>query len=198
MGSPPDERAAPDDERRAGLREDVREDVRWMEAALAEARRAEAAGEVPVGAVVVRGGVELGRAHNAPIAECDPTAHAEVLALRRAARAAGEYRLPGTTLYATVEPCTLCMGAALHARVARIVFAAPDPKAGAAGSVIDLSAVPAFNHRIAVAGGVLADASAALLRAFFAARRPRGVRRAARTETASPVRPPVATRTDEG
>jgi len=168
-----------------------------MEVALAEARRAAATGEVPVGAVVVRDGAELARAHNAPIAECDPTAHAEVLALRRAARACGEYRLPGCTLYATVEPCPLCMGAALHARVARIVYAAPDPKAGAAGTVVDLSAVPAFNHRIVVEGGLLAGESAALLRGFFAARRPRAARRADPRGSESDSCP-VATRTDEG
>ncbi len=172
-------------------------DLRWMEIALDEARRAAEAGEVPVGAVVVREGIELARAHNAPIGECDPTAHAEVLALRRAARTCREYRLPGTTLYTTVEPCALCMGAALHARVERIVYAAADPKAGAAGSVVDLSAVPAFNHRIVVEGGLLAERSAALLRSFFAARRPRAARRtdAGRLR---PVPAPVATRPDEG
>jgi tRNA(adenine34) deaminase len=148
-----------------------------MAEALLEARRSEAAGEVPVGAVVTRDGRELARAHNAPIATCDPTAHAELLALRAAARAEGEYRLPGTTLYVTLEPCPMCIGAALLARVDRLVYAAADPKHGAAGSVVDLAAVPAFNHRIDVVGGIAADASAELLREFFRARR--GTRRVA-------------------
>src|SRR5262249_41054915 len=129
--------------------------------------------EVPVGAVVVRGDRELARAHNAPIGLCDPTAHAEVLALRRAALVCGEYRLPGATLYATVEPCPLCYGAALLARVDRLVFAARDPKAGALGSVVDLAAARGFNHRIAIDGGLLADESARLLQEFFRSRRGR-------------------------
>jgi tRNA(adenine34) deaminase len=154
-----------------------RSDDEWMGLALDEARRAAAADEVPVGAVLVLDGVALGSAHNAPIALHDPTAHAEVLALRAAAREKGAYRLPGAVLYATVEPCAMCLGAALHARVARIVFGAPDPKGGAAGSVVDLTAVPALNHRIEVVGGVRAEESAQLLRSFFAARRPRSGRR---------------------
>lgn len=148
-----------------------------MAEALDEARRSEAAGEVPVGAIVVRDGRELARAHNAPIATCDPTAHAELVALRAAALAAGEYRLPGATLYATLEPCPMCIGAALLARVDRLVYAAADPKHGAAGTVVDLAAVPAFNHRIEVVGGVSAEAAAKLLREFFRARR--GPRRVA-------------------
>ncbi|MFP6665192.1 MAG: tRNA adenosine(34) deaminase TadA [Deltaproteobacteria bacterium] len=156
-------------------------DLQWMELALAEARAGAAAGEVPVGAVVVDGaGRELARAHNAPIGLCDPTAHAEVLALRRAAQSLGAYRLPGTTLYATLEPCALCMGALLQARVHRIVYGARDPKGGALGSVIDLQAQPALNHQFAVQGGVLADAAAQLLRSFFAQRR--GHDRSARSE----------------
>jgi tRNA(adenine34) deaminase len=147
-------------------------DVQWMELALTEARAGAAAGEVPVGAVVVDGGGhELARAHNAPIGLCDPTAHAEVLALRRAAQRVGAYRLPGTTLYATLEPCTLCMGAALQARVQRIVYGARDPKGGALGSVVDLRAQPALNHRFVVEEGVLGEESALLLRSFFAERR---------------------------
>jgi len=142
-----------------------------MAEALAEASRAESAGEVPVGAVVVRAGLELARAHNAPISLCDPTAHAELLALRRASERAGEYRIPGATLYATLEPCPMCIGAALLARVDRLVYAAADPKHGAAGTVVDLSAVGAFNHRIEVVAGIGADASAELLRRFFRARR---------------------------
>lgn len=144
-----------------------------MEVALAEAGRAAEAGEVPVGAVVVLRGQEIGRAHNAPIGLCDPTAHAEVLALRRAASARCEYRLPGATLYTTVEPCSMCFGAALLARVARLVYGARDPKAGALGSVVDLAGASGFNHRIDTAGGVCAAESAALLREFFAARRAR-------------------------
>ncbi|HEY8513883.1 MAG TPA: tRNA adenosine(34) deaminase TadA [Candidatus Binatia bacterium] len=167
------------------------DDEAWMEIALDEARRASDADEVPVGAVVVLEGRELARAHNAPITLCDPTAHAEVLALRAAARAVGAYRLPGAVLYATVEPCAMCLGAALHARVERIVYGAADPKGGAAGSVVDLSDVAAFNHRVAVTGGVLAERSAKLLRDFFAARRPRSARRA--TSAA-----PVAAAADEG
>ena len=171
------------------------DDRRWMEIALDEARRAAAEGEVPVGAVVVLGDRELGRAHNAPIALCDPTAHAEVLAIRRAAHELGAYRLPGCTLYATIEPCCLCFGAALHARVERIVFGAADPKGGAAGSVVDLSAVPALNHRIALRGGVLAEQSSTLLREFFAARRPGAARRAATDASRAQT---VASRPDEG
>lgn len=151
------------------------DDLDWMAIALAEARRAAAEDEVPIGAVVVIDGRELARAHNQPIVRRDPTAHAEVLALRAAAEREGAYRLPGAVLYATVEPCPMCLGAALHARVARIVYGATDPKGGAAGTVVDLTAVPAFNHVVAVDGGVGADESARLLRDFFAARRrPRG------------------------
>lgn len=143
----------------------------WMAVALDEARRAIAAGEVPVGAVVVAHGREVARAHNAPIGTCDPTAHAEILALRRAAIATGAYRLSGATLYATLEPCPMCAGAAMAARVERIVFGAADPKAGALGSLLDLASVRGFNHRLAVTGGVRGDESARLLREFFQARR---------------------------
>lgn len=146
-------------------------DGEWMAVALDEARRGALAGEVPIGAVVVLDGRAVGRAHNAPIGRCDPTAHAEVLALRRAARAAGAYRLPGAVLYATVEPCPLCVGAALLARVERVVFGATDPKAGALGSVVDLGGARGFNHRFAVTGGVRAAEAADLLREFFRARR---------------------------
>jgi tRNA(adenine34) deaminase len=155
------------------MRPPVREDEPWMELALAEARRGQANGEVPVGAVVVLNNREIARAHNAPLGLCDPTAHAEVLALRAAALAEHAYRLPGSTLYVTIEPCAMCMGAALHARVARVVYAAADPKAGAAGSVVDLSVVPRFNHKIEISAGVLAEPAAELLRAFFRARRTR-------------------------
>lgn len=147
------------------------DDERWMGIALEEARRGAAAGEVPVGALVVLAGREVARAHNEPIGLCDPTAHAEVLALRRGALAAGAYRLPGASLYATVEPCPLCVGAALQARVARIVFGAADPKAGALGSVVDLGSTRGFNHRFEVVGGVRAGEAADLMREFFRARR---------------------------
>lgn len=152
-------------------------DDHWMGLALDEARHGGARGEVPVGAAVVQDDVLLAVAHNAPIALCDPTAHAEVLALREAGRLQRAYRLPGAVLYATVEPCAMCLGAALHARIGRIVYGAADPKGGAAGSVVDLRAVPALNHRLAVTAGVRAAESAELLRSFFAARRPRAARR---------------------
>jgi tRNA(adenine34) deaminase len=142
-----------------------------MQEALDEARRGLAEGEVPVGAVVVLGGEIIGRAHNAPVALADPTAHAEVLALRAAGTKTGNYRLTGATLYATVEPCAMCCGAALHARVARVVYGAPDPKAGAVASLFRLLDDARLNHRAAAAGGVLADESAALLRRFFESKR---------------------------
>ncbi len=146
-------------------------DRRWMRRALALARAAEAAGEVPVGALLVRDGTLLAEGRNCSIAEHDPTGHAEIVALRAAGRRLANYRLPGTTLYVTLEPCTMCVGAMVHARVARLVYAAPDPRTGAAGTVIDLARAPFHNHRIAVTGGVLAEESAALLRAFFRRRR---------------------------
>jgi tRNA(adenine34) deaminase len=153
-------------------KESARADVDVMLEALALAQRAYDAGEVPVGAVLVdAAGAVLGAAANAPIATHDPTAHAEILTLRAAGRALGNYRLPGCTLYVTLEPCPMCVGALVHARVARIVFAAADPRTGACGSVFDLAGSAKLNHRIAVTGGVLAEQSAALLRAFFAERR---------------------------
>nr|WP_123400914.1 tRNA adenosine(34) deaminase TadA [Inmirania thermothiophila] len=142
-----------------------------MRHALGLAARAAAAGEVPVGAVVVRDGELLGEGWNRPIGACDPTAHAEIVALREAAARAGNYRLPGATLYATLEPCPMCAGAMVHARIARLVYGAADPRSGAAGSRLDLSAHPGLNHRFAVRGGVLGEACAELLRAFFRARR---------------------------
>jgi tRNA(adenine34) deaminase len=145
-----------------------------IEQALACAREAEAAGEVPVGAVIVdAAGAVIARAANAPIARNDPTAHAELLALRAAGRVLGNYRLPGCVLYVTLEPCVMCVGALVHARVARIVYGAPDPKTGACGSVFDLAANTKMNHRIDVVGGVLAEECGALLKRFFAARRGR-------------------------
>ena len=144
-----------------------------MDEALALARAAGARGEVPVGAVVVRDGVVIGRGGNAPIAASDPTAHAEIAALREAGRASGNYRLPGCELYVTIEPCAMCAGAILHARIARLVYGARDAKTGVCGSVIDLFAEPRLNHHCEVVGGVRADACAALLSDFFAARRGR-------------------------
>ena len=146
-------------------------DQRWMRATLDEARAAGARGEVPVGALVVLDEQLLARAGNASIAEHDPTGHAEVRALRAAAARTRNYRLPGAVLYVTVEPCVMCMGAALHARVARLVYGCPDPKGGAAGSVVDLAGEPRLNHRIAVHAGVLGAESRALLQDFFRARR---------------------------
>ena len=147
------------------------DDGAFMGLALEEARRAGAAGEVPVGAAVVIDGRVVSRGHNMPIALSDPTAHAEVVALRRAATAAGNYRLPGAVLYTTVEPCPMCCGAALHARVARVVYGAADPKAGAAASLYRLLDDPRLNHRVLVTGGVRSQECAALLRDFFESRR---------------------------
>jgi tRNA(adenine34) deaminase len=142
-----------------------------MREALAEAERAGAAGEVPIGAVVVIDGTIVGRAHNAPVALSDPTAHAEVLALREAAEKAGNYRLPGATLYVTLEPCAMCCGAVVNARIATVVYAARDPKAGAVESLFRLLDDTRLNHRVHAVGGVLAVESAALLRGFFDRRR---------------------------
>jgi tRNA(adenine34) deaminase len=150
---------------------DPEADRRWMKVALAEAQVAAEHGEVPIGAVLVRNGILLAQAGNASVTRHDPTAHAEVLVLRAAGAGAHNYRLGGTTLYATVEPCPMCMGAALHARVARLVYGCADPKAGAAGTLFDLASDPRLNHRIAVCAGVEADASRALLQSFFRARR---------------------------
>jgi tRNA(adenine34) deaminase len=145
-----------------------------MQEALARAHEAESAGEVPVGAVITdAAGAVIACAANAPIARHDATAHAEMLALRAAGRALGNYRLPGCVLYVTLEPCAMCVGALVHARIARIVYGAPDPKTGACGSVFDLASNARMNHRIDVVGGVLAEESAALLKQFFAARRGR-------------------------
>jgi tRNA(adenine34) deaminase len=145
-----------------------------MAEALALAGQAAARGEVPVGAIVVSDGTIVGRGGNSPIAANDPTAHAEIAALREAAAALGNYRLPGCELYVTLEPCVMCAGAILHARLARLVFGARDPKTGACGSVIDLFAEPRLNHHTSVEGGVASDACGALLTRFFAARRRAG------------------------
>ena len=145
----------------------------WMRAALAEARRALAAGEVPVGAVVVAPGAGrvIGRGFNRPIGAGDPTAHAEIVALRDAARRAGNYRLPGATLYVTVEPCLMCAGALVHARIGVLVYGAPEPKAGAVRSTLRALEQPTLNHRVTVVAGVLGDECRDLIRAFFGARR---------------------------
>ena len=150
-------------------------DQRFMAEALALARAAAAVDEVPVGALVVRDGAVIGRGFNQPIGRHDPTAHAEIAALRDAARHAGNYRLPGCTLYVTLEPCAMCAGAILHARIARVVYGARDPKTGVHGSVIDLFAEPRLNHHTDIEGGVLADECGSLLSSFFAARRARTV-----------------------
>ena len=142
-----------------------------MGEALAEAARAAEAGEVPVGALVVLEGRIIGRGANAPIVTHDPTAHAEILALRQAGRHVGNYRLPGATLYTTVEPCLMCMGALLHARVARLVFGCFDPKAGAAGSVFDVPHNTHLTHRLDVTGGICEAECRGLLQRFFLTRR---------------------------
>jgi tRNA(adenine34) deaminase len=142
-----------------------------MRLALDAARAAEAAGEVPVGAVLVQGDAVIATGANRPIAACDPTAHAEIEALRAGGQSVGSYRLSGTTLYVTLEPCVMCASAIVHARVARVVFGAWDPKAGAAGSVLDVFSLPAMNHRVDVFGGVLMEDCGRLLSDFFAARR---------------------------
>ena len=146
-------------------------DAAFMARALELARQAEAAGEVPVGAVIVKDGVIVAEGSNRPIGACDPTAHAEIVALRAAGQALGTYRLTGTTLYVTLEPCPMCASAMVHARVQRLVYAATDPRAGAAGSVFDIVQHPLLNHRIDCTGGVLAEECGTLLRNFFLARR---------------------------
>lgn len=148
-------------------------DEDYMRAALAQAREAGSVGEVPVGAVVVLDGEIVGRGFNQPIGRHDPTAHAEVMALRDAAARLGNYRLPGCALYVTLEPCAMCSGAIMHARVARVVFGARDPKTGVAGSVLDLFAETRLNHHASIEGGVLGDECGRLLSSFFAARRGR-------------------------
>jgi tRNA(adenine34) deaminase len=146
-------------------------DTRWMQAALRQAALAAAEGEVPVGAVVVRGGRVIARAHNRPIHLSDPTAHAEVLVLRRAARKLGNYRLAGCSLYVTIEPCAMCASAMIHARIERLVFGAHDAKAGAAGSALQVLNHPKLNHRVEVASGILEGECRGLLSGFFRARR---------------------------
>lgn len=143
----------------------------FMRAALEQAQHAWDLGEVPVGAVVVKDGVIIARGYNQPIGKHDPTAHAEIVALRAAAEALGNYRLPGCELYVTLEPCVMCSGAMMHARLTRVVFGASDPKTGVCGSVLDLFAHEQLNHHTQSVGGVLADDCGHLLKSFFAARR---------------------------
>ena len=151
------------------------DDTLFMQVALELARQAASADEVPVGAVVVKGGQIVGRGYNQPIGRHDPTAHAEVMALRDAAQHLGNYRLPGCTLYVTLEPCLMCCGAILHARMARLVFGASDPKTGAAGSVMNVFAETRLNHHTESSGGVMAQECGTLLSNFFVARRQRTV-----------------------
>ncbi|HJV02799.1 MAG TPA: tRNA adenosine(34) deaminase TadA [Burkholderiaceae bacterium] len=147
------------------------EELEFMRQALAQARFAWDEGEVPVGAVVVKDGVVIARGYNRPIGRHDPTAHAEIVALRAAAEALGNYRLPGCELYVTLEPCVMCSGAMMHARLARVVYGAADPKTGAGGSVVNLYEQAQLNHHTGIVGGVLADECGAMLKGFFAARR---------------------------
>ncbi len=155
------------------------DDERWMREALAEARLAAEAGEIPVGAVVVWQDRVIGRGHNAREGLNDPTAHAEILALREAAQTRGGWRLPGATLYCTLEPCAMCAGALVNARVERLVFAVRDPKAGAAGSVFDVVRSPWLNHRLQVTAGVLQGEVQRVMEGFFQSLRERGVGTAA-------------------
>ncbi len=143
----------------------------FMRMALKAAAQAQQAGEVPVGAVIVKEGEAIALGHNQPIIGHDPTAHAEITALRAAAQTLGNYRLPGCTLYVTLEPCAMCAGAMMHARLARVVYGARDPKTGACGSVLDLFAETRLNHHTKILGGVLAEDCGTMLSAFFAARR---------------------------
>lgn len=146
-------------------------DIQYMREALRQAQRAYRIGEVPVGAVVVRNGEIIARAHNRPIHLNDPSAHAEVLALRRAGRKVGNYRLPGCTLYVTIEPCSMCVGAIVQARIQRLVVGATDPKAGACGSVLSVLNNPKLNHRVAFESGILQAECSAILQQFFRERR---------------------------
>ncbi len=152
-------------------RPDSRSDAAYMRVALERARAAAAAGEVPVGAVLVHGEAIIAAGHNAPISSLDPTAHAEIVALRAGGRSLGSYRLADTTLYVTLEPCVMCAAAMVHARVRRLVFGAWDARAGGAGSIVNVFALPRLNHRVDVFGGVLMEECAALLQEFFAQRR---------------------------
>ena len=146
-------------------------DRQFMQQALSQAKLAAVAGEVPVGAVLVRDGQVISTGFNRPITNSDPSAHAEMMALRAAAQSESNYRLPGTTLYVTLEPCTMCAGAMLHARVGRVVFGAPDPKTGAAGSVLNVFSEKQINHQTQVQGGIMGEECGQVLRDFFKERR---------------------------
>ena len=150
------------------------DDVRWMQAALDEARQAWQHADVPIGAVAVRNGEIIARAHNRREIDGDPTSHAELIAIRAASQIIGHWRLEEVTLYCTLEPCAMCAGAMILARLPRLVYAASDPKAGAGGSIMDLLNHPQLNHRVEVTGGVLADEAGDLIRAFFAELRAQG------------------------
>ncbi len=150
-----------------------RDDVVWMELALEQARLAAEAGEVPVGALVIKDGEMVGRGHNRNLLDHDPTAHAEIVALRQAAERLGNHRLGGCTVYATIEPCAMCAGALIHARVSRLVYGASDPKAGAAGSILKVLNHPGLNHQMEVTAGVLAQECSEILQAFFRQKRTR-------------------------
>ena len=145
----------------------IHNDEHWMQLALEQAQLAAANGEVPVGAVLVKDNRLIASGFNQPISSCDPSAHAEIVVLRAAAKMLSNYRLPDTTLYVTIEPCTMCIGAMIHARVKRLVFGAPEPRAGAVISAARLLEGTQFNHRIEVAGGVLAESGAAVMQKFF-------------------------------
>jgi len=147
------------------------EDEKWMSFALEQARKAEKAGEVPVGAILVKDDLVIARAHNKPISTNDPTAHAEIQLIRAAGEELKNYRLPGTTLYVTLEPCAMCLGAIMHARIERVVFGAHDPKTGVCGSSENFMEASCFNHKIDLASGVLENESKQLLKNFFNSRR---------------------------
>ena len=151
----------------------IAQDTAWMRLAIEQAHQAESLGEVPVGAVLVIDGALVAAAFNAPISGCDPSAHAEIAVLRKAAELRKNYRLPFSTLYVTIEPCTMCMGAMIHSRVQRVVFGAREPRAGAVVSQLQLAGQPFYNHQIEVTEGVLADECGALVSTFFRAKRKR-------------------------
>src|SRR6185437_4604619 len=152
------------------------DDVAWMEQALEQARLAAQAGEVPIGALVIRDGEIVGRGHNRNLLDHDPTSHAEIVALRDAAKRLGNHRLSGCIVYATIEPCAMCAGALIHARIARLVYGASDPKAGAAGSVLQVLNHPELNHKMEVTAGVLAEKCSEILQGFFRRKRERAAR----------------------
>ena len=149
----------------------MNEDEKWMQIAIREANLAKNKGEVPVGAIIIQNNRIIAKAHNSPISKNDPTAHAEVLAIRNASKKLQNYRLPGTTLYVTLEPCAMCLGAVIHARINRIVFGTSDPKSGVCGSTANLTSEAFFNHKIIVNGGILEKECKKILQSFFKLRR---------------------------